>query len=305
MTQLFSWVEPDGLGDYFTLLEMAAPQRDPHLVIALPEGKTLPYTPPYPHEIYFHKNNKKQPPLSLLTTLKPGFMQISSFVPFFEYLKPLTIAEYGQSHNPLFAPGSGRYSLGLEPDELGIFFPKVKKRPFSALKNRRLALLLEKKRGAFNFCYTKTRAGTRAYMHKLMQNEGDITLALFKAHHILDMLEDFDLKQVDFYFRKTCSSKKYKERGRTLTLIALESLAYEDFLILTAQTETLFGCTGDHSLSLALSLELPYYYDAPPHKIKLRESLKKWPDIKELKAKRQVALTREIDRWGRRGCPLA
>ncbi|MES2273333.1 MAG: hypothetical protein V4487_04000 [Chlamydiota bacterium] len=205
---LFTWVIPDGLGDYIASLETAAllKERFPHLniqLIALVSSRaaSLPSSDPFPiHSIRY----EEEPLLSLIPTsileeLRSSdlILQIPTFYPFTEELvlhlnqmetphpmpKMESLGEYGFLESNWFHPKSGNRSMGLHFLEKGIFTRKAVSTSFADVENERLLNWIFKtkspekeeidrylKTHRFYLAYLSTPIGGATYLHALLKS---------------------------------------------------------------------------------------------------------------------------------------
>jgi len=278
---LFTWVIPPGLGDLQAQLNAAEILRKAHpdleikLVTLIHKEASLPHHPCHFVRFTGLKNEEieaENMPLALLREADL-ILQIPTYYPRTQELldllqevpshKPVPkyefLGEYGWTGQPNFPR-----CMGLNPCESGIFIKQVPKcKPAS--KNR------------FNLAYTRTQQGGYLYLYSLLKalefDQRDIDVAFFDMKHMLENVPvlfsspRWGLKAVHLFFKDYFTEIPLASEGKILRLYHKEKLSHEEFLKYLSQTEDLFGCTGDGSISEAISAGCMYFIDPLHHKI--------------------------------------
>jgi len=233
-----------------------------------------------------------------LPTSFPSIDQILTSLP--QKPKYERIGEFGLIDRAWFHPKSGARCMGLHFLEKGIYLnKKLMTKTFSwhdvqDIRLKRILFQKEnlsledikryKKSRLFNLDYTKSRRGQYCFLHILLKalehDQKDIDICFSHMDHFIENIEEkfksnegkyplfkrlnvsrIELCYGDFFSTITCS-----DQGKTVRFIHIDKLAHEDFISLYALTDNLVGCTGDGSLSEALSAAKPFFYDPPYHK---------------------------------------
>jgi hypothetical protein len=278
---LFTWVIPPGLGDLRAqlnaeeILRKSYPELDIQLVTLIHKEAPLPS-----HSCHFVrftglKNEEIEAEEMPLTLLREAdlILQIPTYYPRTQELldllrempssKPMPkyefLGEYGWTGQPNFSR-----CMGLNPLEFGIFIKQIpKSEPTS--KNR------------FNLAYTRTQEGLYLYLYSLLKalevDTRDIDLAFFDMKHMIENVPllfsapCWGLKAVHLFYKSFFTEIPLAPEGKILRLYHKELLAHTDFLKLVSQTEDLFGCTGDGSISEAISAGCMYLIDPLHHQV--------------------------------------
>jgi hypothetical protein len=185
--------------------------------------------------------------------------------------------------------------MGLHFLEKGIFVKKIPQRALLDWQSFKTGSLIEKligqkeptqeeiatyrKTHRLNIAYTRTERGAYLYLHALLKAlEEDcktIDLCFFNKGHLLhhltqrneQLLGKLGLAKIQIHYKDFLSEIVLKQEGKTLRLFHVEHLPHEDFLSLIAWTEDLIGCTGDGSISEAISAKKPFFIDPLDHQI--------------------------------------
>jgi hypothetical protein len=295
---LLTWVIPPGLGDFHaqvqaaSILRQSFPSVQIDLATLIHEEAKIPFYPCHVVRFKGLKNEEIEPICFPLSFLREAdlILQLPTFYPKTEKMleelrampseKPMPryefLGEYGWSGQPNFSQ-----CMGLKSTEKGIFIKEVKQR---------------KKRPNFNLAYTRTYQGIYLYLHALLQalesNSQDLEVAFFDMKHLLECLPKllphsrWGIKAVHIHFKQYFTEIPLAEEGKTLKLYHKENLSHEEFLKLLSETDALFGCTGDGSISEAISSHSMYFIDPLEHKIAFVQDLlalaqKEEPDVAE------------------------
>lgn len=286
---LFTWVIPRGLGDYYAQLEAASilkknhPDLDILLVTLIHAEVAIPASlPPHPHHFVRFTGSVPEEiqtdPLPLARLRDADLiLQMPTYYPKTEELvaslqelpsaKPMPkyelLGEYGWCRHPHFHFTTQARSMGLNPLEKGIFIKQIPEK--------------EKAKNRFNLAYTRTKEGLYLYLYSLLKSLSfdtqDIDIACFDMKHLLEIVPElfgtpkWGLKTVHLFYKDYFTEIPLANEGKVLRLLHQEQLPHAEFLKLLAQTEDLFGCTGDGSISEAISSHSMYFIDPLPHQI--------------------------------------
>ncbi len=198
------------------------------------------------------------------------------------------IGEYGLIDRAWYHPKKAR-AMGLHFLEKGIFIKDMPPSDFRRLENKTILRILfgkdspsdeeiadYKSTHRFNLNYTKSTRGYYLYLYTLLQSliedEKTIDICFTDMNILIDVFEkdsffpQFNIKNVLIYHRESIAEMTIFNAGKTLRLIHIEDLCHDDFLVLVSSTDDLVGCTGDGSISEAISADKVFFYDPPYHK---------------------------------------
>jgi hypothetical protein len=281
---LFTWVIPPGLGDLRTqlhaaeILREAFPQIDLQLVTLLHKevnyslnigSHCVTFSGSTPEDI-----DSEPLPFSLLReadliiqlpTYYPKTEQFLSMLHSWPSKRPIPkyvfLGEYGWTGQPNFAN-----CMGLHPQEKGILID-------TSLCFKRT---LPRDGPRFNLAYTRTETGGYLYLYGLLRSlasdSRDIEIAFFDMKNMLENVPKlfstpkWGIKEVHILYRNCFTKIPLAPEGKTVTLQHHDPLSHSQFLHFLSQTEDLFGCTGDCSISEAISSDCMYWIDPLPHK---------------------------------------
>jgi hypothetical protein len=282
---LFTWVMEDGWGDYYTQLDVANilqgafPEIELTLISLIHKNRSLPkeehslksyifrYTGSTRHEIIYEEFPEEVYALIKSASL---FLQLPTFFPHtrallekINILRHELIGEYGFIDSSWFHPKTSAHCMGLHFLEKGILMRTIPKR--AAIPR-------------FNLDYTKTRRGNYVFLHillKALENDpGDVTIATPSLllyienleNGLRDILKKFNIKELILHFEEFICPIEIGSSGKKLVVQHMKHLPHREFLEKLAATDQLIGCTGDGSISEAISAGIPFFYDPPPHK---------------------------------------
>lgn len=281
---LFTWIMEDGWGDFYTQLEVskilknAFPLLPIILISLIHKDKSVPLIPQKNHFIFKYKGNERKNIIyeefsnEASNAIKQAsvILQIPTFFPHtekilqkMEKINHELIGECGFIDSAWFHPKTTAHCMGLHFLEKGILIKKIEKRSVIP---------------CFNLDYTKTKRGHYMFLHIILKalekDNRDITIASFCLNLYIDYLErglkvllkKFGIRELVFYFNDSICPVFINSEGKRLIVKLLNHQSQETFLKLFAETDQLVGCTGDGSISEALSLGKTFFYDPPLHK---------------------------------------
>ncbi|MES2344417.1 MAG: hypothetical protein V4494_00560 [Chlamydiota bacterium] len=283
---LFTWVMEDGWGDYYTqldaatILQEAFPGIQLTLITLIHKNKSPPeeknrfthhvfkYTGKARNEIIYEEFGEEVYALiknaSLLLQLPTFFPHTLSLLEKVENQpRHELIGECGFIDSAWFHPKNGAHCMGLHFLEKGII---IKKMPASPLKP------------CFNLDYTKTKRGNYVFLHILLKalehDTRDITIATPSLqlyitrleNGLKDILKRFGIRELVIHFEQSICPITVNTTGKKLIVHHVNQKPHQKFLNDVVATDQLVGCTGDGSISEALSAGKPFFYDPPLHK---------------------------------------
>lgn len=283
---LFTWVMEDGWGDYYTqldaaeLLSKAFPNITISLITLLHNNQPLhePASPFDQHVLYYTGKRRgeiiyEEPSESLYALLRKTslLLQLPTYFPHTEeFLKKVGVpiphqqmGEYGLIDTKWFHPGTGTHCMGLHFLEKGILIKKIPDTPIQK---------------GFYLDYTKTARGHYLFFHILLKalasDPDDCALATTCLNLFLQELEvrvkplclEYGVREIKIVLRGNLCVIPIQQVGKVVTISYLDKVPHSDFLKLVAQTDLFMGCTGDGSITEAISAKKAFFYDAPPHK---------------------------------------
>ena len=288
---LFTWVIPDGFGDYYAQLEaadiltQAYPSLRIKLVTLIHKDTPLPATLPL-HSCCFLRfkgivqeviepDPFSQETLEILRNADL-ILQLPTYYPYTQDLleqirkvpsqksmpKYELLGEFGWIDRPYFNPKTAARCMGLHPLEKGIFLKKI-------------PVATKKCKNRFNLAYTKTQQGGYLYLYALLKatehDSRDLDIAFFDMSHMLENVPSlfsgsrWGLKTVHLFYKNHFTQIPLAQEGKILRLYHKEQLPHSEFLTLLSQSEDLIGCTGDGSISEAISSGSMYFIDPLLH----------------------------------------
>lgn len=283
---LFTWVMPDGLGDWSaahaaaSVLKKAMPDLSIELVtlVETSEKKVL-HHPDLPcHILSYTKDQPAYFPPSLIKKMANAslILQLPTFYPHFQSLikeiekanfGPMptfaTVGEYGFSNSEWFHPKSGNLCMGIHPLERGLLLhtsvSPVDILPLSS---------------PFYFAYLITERGYAIYLHALLKyklkDESPIKLIICNPLPLLLALKNenfsqYGVKEVIIQDGLERTRIDLNEEGKELFIEIKHGLSSTDVQKLYLSSENFVGCRGDRSFSEIVLFEKFFFYDAVSH----------------------------------------
>ncbi len=290
---IFTWVMPDGLGDWSlqhsvaTILKKAMPDLRIELVtlVEANEKRFLSH-PDFPSQVLTYKNREPaffSPALLKKLANASLILQAPTFYPHFESLfeqiKRVSyssiptcahIGEYGFIDSEWFHPQTGNMCMGLHPLEKGL------------LLHTEVSAIDRTVTGPFYFAYLVTERGYAIYLHALLKykinNAGDLKIVVCNFLPLLQAIKnedwtDYGLREIVIRDNQHETTISFSETGKRLTLECRQDLSSIEVQKLYLSSENFVGCRGDRSFSEVVSLDRFFFYDTPIHSL---------PSIKDL-----------------------
>jgi len=280
---IFSWVMPDGLGDWVAAVEAAKcirakmPWLDIHLFIV--SNRELPKCEEFPVHVYDREELAKM----------DFVLQIPTFYPELD-MPTENVGEYGFLESSWFHPKSGNRSMGLHVLEKGIFIRKVQRTSFAEVKQKRLLQVLfgtelpgpaeidaYEKRSRFHLGYLATPLGGAIYLHSLLKmwerDEKDIDVCCPDLSWFIQWIEGrgkvleepFGVKEIVVQLLDQRHVLPIGEKGKTLQLICPGEISLADMQRLIYLSGEWVGVRGNQSLTEAISAGKAFFYDGRDH----------------------------------------
>lgn len=284
---IFTWVMPDGLGDWSaqhtaaTILKKAMPNLQIELVtlVEANEKRFLSH-PDFPSQVLTYKN--KEPAFFSQALLKKLastslILQIPTFYPhfntLFEQIRAASfstiptcahIGEYGFIDSEWFHPQTGNMCMGLHPLEKGLLL-------HTEISSIDLAIA-----DPFYFAYLVTERGYAIYLHALLKykldNTADLKIVICNLLAPLQAIKNEDwtgygLKEIVIRDALNETTIPIAETGKRLVLECRHGLSSVAVQKLYLSSENFVGCRGDRSFSEVVSLDRFFFYDAPAHSL--------------------------------------
>jgi hypothetical protein len=295
---LFTWVMPDGLGDFVAAIEVMRllKGRLPDLeiqLIGLVQEKILPYLSIPEHSLIL--TYQQECPVNLfskeaLSILNSSdlILQIPTYYPHTEELKKALpnspkmecIGEYGFLETPWFHPKSGNHSLGLHFLEKGILTRKACQATWNDVQNEQLKNWYSSQ-NLFYLAYLTTPIGGAIYLHALLKSlensAQDIDLCTPDPGWFLQFSEQQEkagrpllewqigVRSIEIYYQGKLHIIKVAEEGKKIRLLCPGLISQSDFRVLLALSGDWVGVRGNQSFSEVVSQGKAFFYDGRQH----------------------------------------
>lgn len=282
---LCTWVHRDGWGDFFAakqlvdLLDKELPKLKVTWICFLPEGKDPPLSTKakcflgdlsFPKELFFLLE-----PVNLILHMPTVCREFEeALLARFPALPQRFLGEYGFVEAKRYRPGTGNYAMGLHFLEQGIFFPEIEITEKLEHKELQNWLKIDEtyfQKHQLHLAYIQSPVAGRIYL------EGVIDSNHFNGKILDFCTPDIDwfiayLKEPPLFFG---SRLEIYEEGRHFVvegsegphvrIFCVKGLSKRDFHYLLRKSSGLVAVRGNQSLSEALSLGKPFFYDGPEH----------------------------------------
>lgn len=280
---LFTWIMPDGYGDYAcqTLVYKLIRNSFPHIDI-------LPISIFHADRAFFKPLNEKHVFLSYDEPIRsPSLenslikadlcLQVPTRYPGWEEWEALfkandipthTIGENGFIDSPDFNPLKSSFCLGLHFLEHGILLPEAAR---------------EKTCDDHYFAYLKTPRGFVVYLSALLVAHQDAakpihvkappSTELFETlNAIAPFAKELGINKIEVYEDQTVCPLMFQEAGAIVKIWIQDTFSPDDFSHEIA-TSSFIGCRGNYSLMEALSHHKPFIYDPSKHNLPFLDDL--------------------------------
>jgi hypothetical protein len=304
---LFTWVIPDGLGDYAAQIASAQillrryPRLDLRLVTLFHERAPLPGAHvflrakqiAYGAECGLERLDAEAREWIRCADL---LVQIPTFYPHWEELvralrrgRPaISVGEYGAAHRPDCHPTGRVYCMGLHPLEKGILLPAAPSCGFHDLEAQALrAWIVQEPLESFHLhlAYCSTSGGHEVFVHGLLRSleASPVSLTLVVAD-LSPFLAAFEERWAPLYRscrvrRVVLASDGYQSAldvaaaGKMVRIVQAPRLSARDFRTLIQLSSDPVACRGNQSFSEAVSMNRLFFYDARRHNIPFARDL--------------------------------
>lgn len=281
---LLSWVLPDGFGDYYCALEAARllQKECPALevqVVALVHKEMGPL-PGAEIRIEYAREEEIGPeifPKGLLES-QDLILEMPVYIPRLHQwsleLPWQRIGEYGFVQSAPFFPGQGR-SLGLHFLEKGILIRDSIRG--GTIENRELSQFVEEARGSLYLLYLFSEAALFVYLHAILgfheASVDSLDLVVPDGGRLLDLLQRRRREGLPFFERPygigtleiVGVGTFALGEGKKLRIFPIRSLSPADFHTLLYLSDDFVAIRGDQSLSEAISIGKPFFFDPRDH----------------------------------------
>lgn len=286
---VFTWVMPDGLGDFFAaveamrLLKARLPYLEIRLIALVHESMIAQLHAPEGTLVVSHLD---KPTLKILKSADL-VVQLPTFYPRTEEIMKQTpksrwegVGEYGFSESPHFSPRSGRFCMGLHFLEKGILTRKPSVGTWDEVHNSKLKSW-HRKENRFYLAYLATSVGGGIYLHSLLkslENDPlDVDLCTPELSWFFQFVErqqkmnrpllewDMGVGAIEIYVEDKRCSIRLKDEGKTVRLLCPGLLSQSDFRQLLALSGDWVAVRGNQSFSDAVSQQKAFFYDGMGH----------------------------------------
>ena len=290
---IFTWVMPDGLGDWSaqhtvaTILKMAMPNLQIELItlVEVNEKRFLSHPDFSAQVLSYSKNDPAYFSSGLIRKLAGAslILQTPTYYPHFEalyeqvkaasygaYPSCAHVGEYGFINSEWFHPESGNMCMGLHSLEKGL------------LLHAEISSIDISPVTPFYFAYLVTERGYAIYFHSLLKykinNTSDIEIVvcnLLAALYAIknEVWSDYGLKEIIIRDEKNETTISIADSGKRVIIICKTGLSSLDVQKLYLSSENFVGCRGDRSFSETISLDKVFFYDAPIHSLPFLKDL--------------------------------
>lgn len=289
---LFTWVMNDGLGDFFAtyhvmrMLKNRFPELDVQFVALVPaemklsiEGVcAIPYEgdcSTLPEEAMALLRNA-----DLILQMPTFYPHTAELMKAVGSVKMELIGEYGYGESSWFHPKSGAYSMGLHFLEKGILIRKPRQATWDDVQNEYLKQWRNSDHH-FYLAYLSTPIGGAIYLHALLKSlENDsqgIDLCVPDLGWFIQYIEkqnkakraalewDLGIESMEVCFDDTIHTIPVSPKGKRLRILCPGQISPTDFQALLTLSGDFVAVRGNQSLTEALSLGKPFFYDGRDH----------------------------------------
>jgi hypothetical protein len=301
---LFTWVIPDGLGDYMAAFEVWRILRarlknvEIHLV-ALVHKSVIDKLPCPEGSIFI--SYEGECPLSVIHDEALELLRSSDLIlkmpTFYRYTADLmdvlekmqskhpmpkleAVGEYGFIESGWFHPRSGGYSMGLHFLEKGILVRKAFLATWADVKNEKIQQL-RLEGNHFYLAYLNTPIGGAIYLHALLKSlendDKDIDLCTPDLAWFLKFVDqqkkeglpllkwDLGVSCIEIYFEEQMHVIPIQEKGKKIRVLAPGQISQSDFRALLSLSGDWVAVRGNQSFSEAISQGKAFFYDGRNH----------------------------------------
>ena len=191
-----------------------------------------------------------------------------------------SIGEYGFLESSWFHPKSGRYSMGLHFLEKGILIRKLKQASWSDVKNGQLQQWRNSD-NHFYLAYLTTPIGGAIYLHALLKSMENDPKGIDICTPDLSWFIQFAEKQnksgrsifewgmgigsIEVNFQEQVHTILIAPQGKRVRLLCPGPIEQADFQALLTLSGDFVAVRGDQSLTEAISIGKPFFYDGRDH----------------------------------------